>query len=312
MNLEHIREFLVYADCLSISEAARRLYISQPALSAHIAKLEEELGFPLSRRGKHGSQLTRAGRDFAEQVAPLIDQFDGLAERCRKTAQIESVTIKISNFTNYLECWPRVSSLISSDSAGLRFEVLSPGGLVSAWENDADARSDIIVTFDDGKDSREVVSRLRESGNNAVYLGKERFCMWTSSSNPLVGSGTTLAPEDLQGSDVLIRDFPLYTKFYDVSLRLLSRQGVHLNPVRKSFDDYGDYGYLDYSSMVTICARRFFETVVSVEHPDTVLIDIEDVDMTIDAYFVTRHGSNPSIDAFFELLNEQTPGARHQ
>ena len=47
MDLRQIQYFVKVADCGSFSEAARQLYISQPALSVAMQKLEDELGIKL-------------------------------------------------------------------------------------------------------------------------------------------------------------------------------------------------------------------------------------------------------------------------
>lgn len=52
----------------SFSRAAQSLYISQPAVSKHIASLEEELGTPLVVRGSRGTTLTSAGEVLADYV----------------------------------------------------------------------------------------------------------------------------------------------------------------------------------------------------------------------------------------------------
>ena len=44
METGHIKEFVTLAECLSYSEAAERLFISQPSLTKHIQALERELG----------------------------------------------------------------------------------------------------------------------------------------------------------------------------------------------------------------------------------------------------------------------------
>ena len=71
MNLNYLNYFLHVVNLGSISDAAKRLYISQPAVSAQIQKLEQELGIRLIDRGKRGVSMTNAGRifyHFAEYV----------------------------------------------------------------------------------------------------------------------------------------------------------------------------------------------------------------------------------------------------
>ncbi len=71
--------YLVYAVCVkksgSFSKAARSLYISQPALSSSIKKLEAELGYSIFERSSNGIALTKKAELFFKQVEPLVEQF---------------------------------------------------------------------------------------------------------------------------------------------------------------------------------------------------------------------------------------------
>ena len=61
ISFQQIDYFLTVADVLSFTEAARILYISQPALSKQINVIETELGFPLFVRNKRHVVLTPEG-----------------------------------------------------------------------------------------------------------------------------------------------------------------------------------------------------------------------------------------------------------
>ncbi len=66
MNQEDLMAFLMIVNCKSISLAAEKLYISQPALSNRLRSLEEKLGYPLIHRkkGGHYLMLTDEGKAF--------------------------------------------------------------------------------------------------------------------------------------------------------------------------------------------------------------------------------------------------------
>ena len=61
MKISDLEVFLSVANELSFSETARKLYISQSAVSQNIRKTEEELGFSLFQRSKHSLRLTEQG-----------------------------------------------------------------------------------------------------------------------------------------------------------------------------------------------------------------------------------------------------------
>ena len=69
MQLEaRLRAFAAIARCGSLSRAAEELYVSQPAVSKHLALLEAEVGRGLVTRGREGAALTPAGEVLAEFV----------------------------------------------------------------------------------------------------------------------------------------------------------------------------------------------------------------------------------------------------
>ena len=75
MQLSQIEGFLEVARLGNVSRAAAQLSITQPALSARLLALEEELGQPLFVRGRRGVRLTDVGRAFlpyAEQAVAAL------------------------------------------------------------------------------------------------------------------------------------------------------------------------------------------------------------------------------------------------
>ena len=62
MTFNHIYYFLECAKCLNFSEAARNLFMTQPALGRQITALEKELNMQLFFRSTHGMKLTPAGK----------------------------------------------------------------------------------------------------------------------------------------------------------------------------------------------------------------------------------------------------------
>ena len=76
MELSHLRYFLAIAQAGSISAAAKKLRISQPALTVAIHQLEKELSGTLFHRDHSGVTLTRVGEELsrhAEQIFTLIE-----------------------------------------------------------------------------------------------------------------------------------------------------------------------------------------------------------------------------------------------
>jgi DNA-binding transcriptional LysR family regulator len=86
MEIRLLRSFQVLADEGHFGRASQTLHLSQPALTKQIKQLEAEIGSLLFVRGHHGAQLTRLGRSFADEVAPLLRHADGVLDRARRAA----------------------------------------------------------------------------------------------------------------------------------------------------------------------------------------------------------------------------------
>ncbi|MCR5144134.1 MAG: LysR family transcriptional regulator [Lachnospiraceae bacterium] len=81
MNISQIKYVLEVAKSSSISKAATRLYISQPALSTSIKELEDELGILLFERTSKGIRLTDEGREFVSYAKKVSSQFELMEDR---------------------------------------------------------------------------------------------------------------------------------------------------------------------------------------------------------------------------------------
>ncbi len=76
MEMHQIRYFLSIAQAGSFTAAAEACHVSQPSLSAQVAKLEDELGGPLFERGRHGARLTQRGELFRVRAAEAMGQLE--------------------------------------------------------------------------------------------------------------------------------------------------------------------------------------------------------------------------------------------
>jgi DNA-binding transcriptional LysR family regulator len=87
MNLDLIKSFAVLGEHCHYGEAARRLNISQPSLTKQIRRLEDLLGAPLFRRGRHGTELTAFGQRFLDEVRPVLSHAGTVWKKGREAAR---------------------------------------------------------------------------------------------------------------------------------------------------------------------------------------------------------------------------------
>jgi LysR family transcriptional regulator, hydrogen peroxide-inducible genes activator len=83
MTLNELRYIVAVANERSFGRAAQKCYVSQPALSVAIQKLEEELGARLFERGKSEVTVTPVGERVVEQAQKVLEE----AARIREIAQ---------------------------------------------------------------------------------------------------------------------------------------------------------------------------------------------------------------------------------
>ena len=73
MEFYHLRSFVAVAQTGNLTQAAKRLYTTPPAISAHIKMLEEELSTPLFIRSNKGMCLTDKGKLLLKQAQITLD-----------------------------------------------------------------------------------------------------------------------------------------------------------------------------------------------------------------------------------------------
>jgi DNA-binding transcriptional LysR family regulator len=86
MELRHLRYFGSVAEAASVSKAALRLHISQPALSRQIHDLERELGVRLFVRVGRGIRLTAEGEVLLASTREVLTRAESLGARARALA----------------------------------------------------------------------------------------------------------------------------------------------------------------------------------------------------------------------------------
>ena len=84
MNLRRLRHFLEVARDLHFGRASARLGISQPALSASIARLESDLGVQLFDRTSRLVRLTTAGEHLLRESPALLDHAAEVSDGLRR------------------------------------------------------------------------------------------------------------------------------------------------------------------------------------------------------------------------------------
>lgn len=81
MTIIQLKYVIALANASSMREAASKLFVSQPALSATIRELEEELGIKIFERNNKGIALTNEGREFLTYAKQAVSQYQVIEDR---------------------------------------------------------------------------------------------------------------------------------------------------------------------------------------------------------------------------------------
>ncbi|MBQ8592445.1 MAG: LysR family transcriptional regulator [Lachnospiraceae bacterium] len=138
-NLYHT--FYIVATCGSISGAAKQLYISQPAISKSINKLEQHLQLSLFYRTSKGVTLTAEGEILYKQVATAFQALKQGEQKARQAAAlgIGSISIGVSTtlckyillpyLQNFIAQNPHIKISISCQSTNQTVAALKNGSI---------------------------------------------------------------------------------------------------------------------------------------------------------------------------------------
>ncbi|MCZ8335391.1 MAG: LysR family transcriptional regulator [Rhodobacteraceae bacterium] len=102
MSLTHLRTFVEVHRRASISEAARVLGLTQPAVSGHVAALEAQLGRPLFHRHARGVVPTAVADDLAASIGRSLDQAEAALATVRARSVKLSGVIHLAGPAEYL------------------------------------------------------------------------------------------------------------------------------------------------------------------------------------------------------------------
>ena len=140
-KLEYFKIFYQVAVDGNFTKASENLYISQPAISQTIKRLEEELGITLFVRNKRGVTLTNIGKEIFDQVQSALNNFKNVENLVAEQKGLISGKVVIgssSNISNKLLTLPisnfvkenkNIQILHIKEPQATMFEMLKSGQL---------------------------------------------------------------------------------------------------------------------------------------------------------------------------------------
>ncbi|HTV08777.1 MAG TPA: LysR substrate-binding domain-containing protein [Candidatus Aquilonibacter sp.] len=125
MELRHLRYFQAVAELGSVTAAARRLYISQSAISEQIKDLEQELGCELLDRSGRKVQLTAQGQVFLEEARRTLEAAQRAIDVTRRSVRGEVGSLAIGYFVwGTAGFFPRIIREFRKSRPGIRLSLV--------------------------------------------------------------------------------------------------------------------------------------------------------------------------------------------
>lgn len=211
MTLKQLRYIVMVSDIGNITEAAKKLYISQPSLTHAIHALEQELGIILFTRTNHGISVTLEGAHFLRYARQILEQVNLVEEKYLHTEmQAPKFSVSCQHYTFALNAF--VDLIRQYNVEEYDFTILETC-TYDVIHDVSTLRSEIGILFMNDS-NQEYIGKLL-SQNNLVFreLFVARPHVFISKKHPLI-SKPILTLEDLEPYPCLTFDQGEHDAFY--------------------------------------------------------------------------------------------------
>ncbi|SNT45378.1 LysR family transcriptional regulator [Rhodococcoides kyotonense] len=124
MELRHLHHFVAVAETRHFGQAAKRLYLAQPALSQSVRQLETELGVTLLARTTRQVSLTPAGEFFYREATRILETLDETVRGVRRITDGRLGLVRIGfTGTAAYDKLPSISRAVKQRLPGIALEV---------------------------------------------------------------------------------------------------------------------------------------------------------------------------------------------
>jgi molybdate transport repressor ModE-like protein len=125
LDVTRLRVLAAVARLGSVTAAARELNYSQPSVSHHLARLEDETGAQLLQRVGRGIRLTEAGRVLADRAAEILGRLDSARAELDTYVGLDAGRLRIAAYsTAIVALFPALAAVLGREHPGLRLEVV--------------------------------------------------------------------------------------------------------------------------------------------------------------------------------------------
>ncbi|MBQ2782350.1 MAG: LysR family transcriptional regulator [Oscillospiraceae bacterium] len=294
MTLNQLKYFIAVVRCLSFTEAAKSLFMTQPALSRQIQAMEAELGTQLFIRDKKTLKLTPGGSALYSKLPDFLRQYEEMMEDARNANRDFEGQLRIGFLDIYdaSSLFPPVVEAFQRNHGGIRLtmERFSLGELP---ERLYEGKLDIICTYG--------FSLFDKPDLVTVNVQKFDSCVMFNKDHPLANK-PDLTMDDLRQERFIQLGREASQEGYQYIANLISRGGIspEVQYVEKN-DDVLLWVEMGYGIAVTS------DRTVERHNPKVVIRELNMPEVKGHDITVAwrRSNYNPAIALFMELMEKE-------
>mgnify|MGYP004450881897 FL=1 len=115
MTLQQLQQVITIADCGSMNEAAKKLFVSQPNLSSVVKDLEEETGITIFLRSNRGIVMTPEGEEFIGYARQVTEQYQLLESRYIAKNAKKKFSVSMQHYTFAVKAFVEMVKRVGMD-----------------------------------------------------------------------------------------------------------------------------------------------------------------------------------------------------
>lgn len=211
MTLQQLKYVIEIVNCGSISEAAKRLFITQPSLSNAVKELEKELGIEIFLRSNRGISLSLDGAEFLGYARQVVEQSDLLEQRYSNTKPSRRLfSVSTQHYAFSVNAFVNLIRTYEQDEYEFTIRETKTHEIIEDVKN---LRSEIGILYLSSFNEKVISKILRD--NELVFhtLLKARPHIFISNDNPLANR-EYVTMKDLEPYPFLSFDQGNYNSFY--------------------------------------------------------------------------------------------------
>ena len=182
MTLQQLKYALTIADCGSMNEAAKQLFISQPSLSETMKELETEIGLDIFLRSNRGIVITPEGEEFLGYARQVTEQFGLLQSKYIDKKVKEKFSVSTQHYTFAVKAFVETVKQIGMEQYEFAVHETTT---ISVIENVKNFKSEIGVLYENDFNEKVLNKMFKENGLEFVELFSRDTFVYLWSGHPL-------------------------------------------------------------------------------------------------------------------------------